>query len=384
MTAINSFEWNNLKRDFSEVLSTLVSSTPGFITLFPTKGKATQTKHEWLEDQIKPKQIAYSEYDPSTVPGTFTVVDSTGWDLNDYVKIHGNPAIFKIVSTTATSITVSLVASNGGFAALSGSGAPSDDPGILCFVSRPMNEGSSTGIDVHRQSAIGFNYSQIIRRDIALTATSTAVQAFGMENALPYQEEEAIRQLVYEMNLISLFGVRQQRSALNLGTTGGLYYFGTQIGGLCDDYSASPVPLSTNIINKAAQKIVEAGGTPSVILCGTGQARMISRLYTNTLNIQRADQVRGSYVSQIINESTGGLMQVFAEPNMIDSDIWVIDPSGFGLVWLRELVSSDSTAPNQDGFSRKLIGEFSLEFKNAKQKLCRVQGLQASAIALNT
>ncbi|MDO5579656.1 MAG: DUF5309 family protein [Planctomycetia bacterium] len=384
MTAINSFEWNNLKRDFSEVLSTLVSNTPGFINLFPLKGKSTQTKHEWLEDQIKPKQIAYSAYDADSVPGTFTVSNSAGWELNDYVKIFGNPAIFKIISTSSTSIAVSLVASNGGFTALSGSGSPSADAGILCFVSRPMNEGSSAGIDVHRQSSTEFNYSQILRRDITLTATSTAVQTLGMENALPYQEEEAMRQIVYEINLISLFGVRQQRTASTLGTAGGLYYYGTQTGGLCDDYSVSPVPLSTNIINKAAQKIVEAGGTPSVILCGTGQARMISRLYTNTLNIQRADQVRGSYVSQIVNESTGGLMQVFAEPNMIDSDIWVIDPSGFGLVWLRDLVSSDSTSPNQDGFSRKLIGEFSLEFKNAKQKLCRVQGLQPSAAALNT
>ncbi len=384
MTVVSSYEWNNLKRDFSDILSTMISSAPGFITLFPNKGNATQIKHEWLEDHIKPKQISYSAYDATTTPGTFTVTSSSGWEVGDYVNILGNPAVFKIASTTSTTIVVTLVAANGGYSALSSTGAPATSAGTLCFVSRPMNEGSSSGIDVHRQSTTGYNYSQIIRRDIALTATSSVVKTFGMENAIPYQEEEAIRQLIYEMNLISLFGVRQQRTSSSLGTTGGLYYFGTQTNGLCDNYSASPVALSTAIINKAAQKIVEAGGTPSVILCGTGQARVISRLYNSTLNIQRADQVRGSFVSHIINESTGGLMQVFVEPNMIDSEIWVIDPSGFGLLWLRNLVSSDSTSPNQDGYSRKLIGEFTLEFKNAKQKLCRVNGLQASATTLSS
>ncbi len=380
MTAINSYEWNSLKRDFSEVLSAVTAAAPSFLTLFPLKGHAVNTKHEWLEDQIKPKQIAYSAY----ASGTFTVTDSSGWEAGDYVNILGNSAIFKIASKTSTTIVVTLVAANGGYSALSSTGSPGSGAGTLCFISRPMSEGSSSGIDVHRQSSVEYNYSQIVRRDIALSGTSTAVQTYGMENAAAYQEAEAIRQIVYEMNSIALFGVRQQRTSSALGTTGGLYYFGTQTGCLSDDYSSNPAALTTSIINKGAQKIVEAGGTPNVILCGTGQARVISRLYNSTLHVERADQVRGSFVSHIINESTGGLMQVFVEPNMLDTDIWVIDPSGFGMIWLRDLVSSDATVTNQDGFSRKIIGEFSLEFKNSKQKLCRISGLQASATTLNS
>lgn len=380
MSFINSYEWNNQKRDFSEVLSTITASAPGFLTLFSDKGRANSTKHEWLEDQIKPRQTSYSAYGS----GTFTVTDSSEWSVGDYVSILGNSAIFKVTSTTTTTIVVSLVAANGGYSALTGTGSPGVGAGTLCFISRPITEGSSSGIDVHHQSSVEYNYSQIVRRDIALTGTSTAVQTYGMENAMIYQESEAVRQIVDEMNRIALYGVRQQRTSSTLGTAGGLYYFGTQTGSMSDDYSASSVALSTSVVNKGAQKIVEAGGTPGVILCGTGQARVISRLYNSTLQIERSDQVRGSYVSQIINESTGGLMQIVVEPNMLDTEIWVIDPTGLGIVWLRDLVASDSTTPNQDGYSRKIIGEFSLEFKNAKQKLCRITGLQASATTLNS
>lgn len=380
MSLINSYEWNNLKRDFSEILSTVTASAPGFLNLFPNKCRTNSTKHEWLEDQIKPRQTAYSEYSS----GTFTVADSSDWEAGDYASLLGNSAIFKVTSTTATSITVTLAAANGGHSALTGTGSPGTGAGTLCFISRPMSEGSSSGIGVHHQSSAEYNYSQIVRRDITLTGTSTAVQTYGMENAMTYQESKAIKQIVNEMNLIALFGVRQQRTSSTLGTAGGLYHFGTQTGCLSDDYSSSPVALSTSVVNKGAQKIVEAGGVPGVILCGTGQARVISRLYNSTLQIERSDQVRGSYVSQIINESTGGLMQIVVEPNMLDTEIWVIDPSGLGIVWLRDLVSSDSTTPNQDGYSRKIIGEFSLEFKNAKQKLCRISGLQASVTTLNS
>ncbi|MDO5554719.1 MAG: DUF5309 family protein [Planctomycetia bacterium] len=379
--AINSYDFTSLKRDLTDVLSTLIADAPGFIRLFPVTGQATQPKHEWLENHLKPKRISYSAYDATTTPGTFTVTDSSGWTVGDYVKILGNPAIFKITSTTSTTIVVSLVASNGGYSALSSTGAPSTSAGSLCFVAHPMSEASSSGLDAFCQSSVAWNATQIIRRDFNLSGTSIASSTHGNENSIVLQEAEALRQIINELNDTALFGVRSLRTSSALGTAGGLYYFGTQNGCLSSAQANTPA-LSTAIINGAAQKIVEAGGIPSIILCGIGQARVISRLYSTSLQVQQYDKVRGSYVSQIVNEATGGLMQVFVEPKLDDTDVWVIDPSAFGLVWLRNLISSDATSGNMDGQCRKLIGEATFEFKNAKQKLCRISGLQASSSAL--
>ncbi len=385
MTTLKSYQLSNVKRDLSDVLSTIIADSPSFITLFADRGRARQTKHEWLEDQLKPKKIAYSAYCNSSandgVPGTFTVTDSTGWTVGDYIKIAGNPAIFKIASITATTIVVSLVAANGGYSALSSTGSPATSAGTLCFVSHPVDEASSTGLEAYRQSSTEWNATQIVRRDVMLSATAASVETYGMENVIYVQEAEALRQIAHEMNDMALFGVRSLRAAASIGTAGGLYYYGTQNTSLACAQASSP-SITTKILNSAAQKIVEAGGNPTVILCGTGQARVISRLYSTSLHVTQADQIRGSYVSQIVNEATGALMRVIVEPKLDDTEVWVIDPTGFGIVWLRNIVSSDATASNMDGQCRKIIGELSFEFRNAKQKLCRISGLEAAATTL--
>lgn len=385
MTAktIKSYDLTRTRRDLSDVLSSIISESPSFITLFEGLRTATNIKHEWLEDHLKPKKVNYSAYTGnfSDETGTFAVADSFGWDEGDYVKIAGNSAIFAILSKTSNSITVTHVAANGGFTNTHGTVAPPSTAGVLCFVSHPMGEASLGGPEVFRQSQVEWNSTQIVRRDIHLSATSTAVQVYGLENAMVVQEAEALRQISHELNDMALFGVRSLRTVGDLGTAGGLYSFGTAAGGIASALSDNPA-LTTGIINSAAQKIVEAGGNPTVILCGIGQARVISRLYSAYLNIQQRDEVRGTYVSQIVNEATGGLMRVVVEPKLDDSDIWVIDPTGLGLVWLRGIVSSDATASNMDGVCRKVIGEATFEFKNAKQKLCRISGLGSSILAL--
>jgi hypothetical protein len=51
-----SFDYNNLKRDLSDVFSVIVQSKPVLSTLIPMDGEvATATKHEWLEDVVSPK-----------------------------------------------------------------------------------------------------------------------------------------------------------------------------------------------------------------------------------------------------------------------------------------------------------------------------------------
>ena len=76
--------------------------------------------------------------------------------------------------------------------------------------------------------------------------------------------------------------------------------------------------LSIGMINRAAQLITDVGCVPDTIVCGTGRA----------------------------------------------------------------LHSSPATNPSSDGERAKLIGEYTAEFKNAKQALCRISGLMNSALAI--
>ena len=68
--------WNALaKHDLGDTLSTLIVKQPGFINLFPTKASAKALRHEWLEDSLKPKEVAYKS---ATADGVFTFEEAKG------------------------------------------------------------------------------------------------------------------------------------------------------------------------------------------------------------------------------------------------------------------------------------------------------------------
>ena len=98
-----------------------------------------------------------------------------------------------------------------------------------------------------------------------------------------------------------------------------------------------------------------------------------------------ADDRRGAYVAVIVNEINGRGMTVMADPDMPDTDAWIIDPAGFGLVSLqgRAITDSDATPQGFDGIKRMALGEVTFLFKNANARLCRVKNLKGSVAALS-
>ena len=77
-------------------------------------------------------------------------------------------------------------------------------------------------------------------------------------------------------------------------------------------------------------------------------------------------------------------MKVVVEPSIPDSDVWVCDTRGFALVPLagRALHTEPASAPGVDGRRAIVLGEYTAEFKNAKESLCRISGLKSSAEVL--
>jgi hypothetical protein len=150
------------------------------------------------------------------------------------------------------------------------------------------------------------------------------------------------------------------------------------------DIDAGGALLDSFLINDGAQSVLAEGGNPVQILCNPGQARVLSAEYRDRLQILRSDDVRGSYVAVIVNDINGQGMTIVADPDVPDTDAWIIDPLGFGMSSLngRSIRDQDTTPKTFDGIQRTAIGELTLEFRNARQRLCRISNLKASAEAL--
>lgn len=369
-----SYSFQNQVRDLSDVLNTVIKAQPRFISLFNTTAPATATTHEWLEDQIAPMSITISSISSSTA--TVSAEDAAKLEVGTVLRIKDDPALFEVSSITGTSVGFSLVASNG-----SSTTMPKADD-VLYIAFTPKEEGSCDGKRSLHQSGTEKNYTQIFRADVELSGTAQEVKVYGLENRLNYQVDIAIQKLTRDMNNASLFGYPRPHSSSQNGMAAGLFYFGGQNGGL--SINALDTAFDSFLVNDGAQQITDEGGVPSIIVCSPGQARVLSADMQDKVVINQDNSNRGIYVARVTNDISGAQQTIFSEPMMPDNIAFVIDPTGLGLTPLggRQLKDSDATTANCDSIRRKIIGEYTFEFKNAKQRISKIYGLQSSAEAL--
>lgn len=369
------YELQNTVRDLTDITSTIIAGAPRFINLFGTVADATNPKHEWLEDQIAGRNITAT----AVADGVLTVsaTDAAKVKVGTQLAIVGDSALFHVTAVSGTSVTIALLAANG-----SATTAPKAND-VLNIVSTPTARGSMEGENVFHQSGSNFNYTQIFRKDVSLNGTDLATRTYGFENQIDRQTEIALQEMVRDMNRTVIFGARVQPVGATPGAAGGLYFFGTQTGCLSVNL-ATAAKLTSKVVNDGAEKVIGAGGTPAGVLCSTGQARVLSADLKDKIQILQNDTRRGTYVANVINDITGAGMMIYGEPDMPDTDAFVFDPAGFGLSYLagRGVKDEDTTPNGFDGIRRTILAEATFEFKNAKQRICRISNLLGSAEAL--
>ncbi len=373
-----SYSFQNKKRDLSDILSTVVKDAPRFISNFRTVENATQQKHEWLEDRISGRSVTAT----AAANGIITVSETDAAKISEgtLLTFKDNSALFVVDAVSKNSVSISLASSNG--SELTANSLDSAG-GVFHIVSTPVSEGSIIGDETGITGTFNYNCTQIFRKDIILSGSALAVNVFGnVDNLLNRQTSFALDELARDLNRVALFGRRVEATPTTKGEAGGLYFFGCGEG--CPGIDADGNTLDSFIINDAAQAVLSEGGDPMQILCSPGQARVLASEYRQNLQILRSDDRRGAYVAQIINEINGRGMVIMADPDMPDCDAWIIDPSGFGLSSLqgRSICDEDATPKGFDGIKRMALGEVTFEFKNAKQRLCRIKNLKSSTAAL--
>ena len=376
-----SYTFADRKRDLAGVMSTVIKDEPRFISNFRAAPDATSRKHEYWEDLLTGRSITASAIANGVL--TLSAGDAAKLQVGTLIALKNDPGLFKVTAVNGTSATVILAAANGsGFADVNSLPAGG---GNFIIVSTPMSEGSGNG-DGEENYSLGstqWNATQIFRKEIVLSGSALAVSLYGnADDQLNRQTAFALADLARDLNRVALFGRRVEAAAGIRGEAGGLYYFGTAAGVPAID--AAGKNLDSFIINDAAQALLGEGGDPMQILCSPGQARVISNEFRDRMQILRSDDRRGAYVAVIVNEINGRGMTILADPDVPDTDAWVLDPACFALANLagRAITDTDATPKGFDGIRRVAIGELTFEFKNIKQRVCRISNLLGSDAAI--
>lgn len=372
-----SYDFQNLRRDLGDILSTVIAQGSNILQLFPIRLEATQRKHEWLEDQIAGTRCTVTDTVTSN-QCPMSADDLAKLSVGTLVYVDGDTAVFRVTALDATNnkATVALVGANG-----SAKTAPAKDD-VLVVMSKPEKEGTTEGENKIHQSGHSDNYTQIFRKDVVLSGTALAVETHGHENTIQHQTVLRLADFSRDLSYQALRGIPVQPTPSVEGAAGGLFYFGTQVGGLSVD--AGNLAFDSFVVNDGAQAVAAEGGNPQVIICSIGQARVLSADMNDKITVVRQDPQRGTYVANVVNDVAGTMIRIFADREMPDNQAFIVDPAGFGLVALRgrAVWDEDTTPKGFDGIRRTILGEYTFEFKNAKQRICRITNLLPSATAL--
>ena len=375
-----SYNFFNRKRDLSDVFSTVIAEEPRFISNFKRVSDASHRKHEWYDDRISGRSFTAA----ASGAGVLNAVagDAAKLRAGTLITLKDDPALFSVESIDGSKITVTLASSNG--SALTAGSLPETDS-VYIIVSTPMAEGTDNGDgeETACNGATDWNATQIFRKEIIISGTALAMDySHNIEAMLNRQTAFALSELSRDLNRVALFGRRIEARSGIRGEAGGLYSYATGEGSLA--IAAAGAALDSSIINDAAQMIMGEGGEPMQVLCSPGQARVLSNEYNGKMQILRSDDRRGAYVAVIVNEVNGRGLTIVADPDIPDTDTWLLDTQGLGIASLkgRAICDEDATPKGFDGICRVALGELTFEFRNIRQRACRISGLKGSADAL--
>ena len=359
-----SYSYQNTVRDLSDEFAAIVQAAPVLLSLISFGTPATNTKHEWLEDVLAPAQDVTTATTPASGAGDTTIAVATGskFAAGQILAVDGSDELIKVASVAGNSLTVERGYGSSTPEAIA-SGA------IVRIVARPKLQGTDPGDDKTQEPSVEFNYTQIIDRTAKISKTAQAVKMYGIDDALNYQVQVQLDQAMRELNTSIIYGRKVAPSAGVPSMMGGLLQFLSQSGGNVTD--AASAAITDVILNNAIEQIAIDGGKPVTLLCNTNQARKITGLNRSASNYtvtQDSKQV-GNVVYQFVNDLPMGMVQsIVVDINMPKDTIAILDPSRLKLVPLqgRAFQDEDARLPGADYWARRVLGEYTLEVKNAK------------------
>lgn len=355
---ITSYDFQNRVRDVVPLLDYVNQNNPKLVAKIGLGKPAKAKTHEWTEGILGGKRV-----DATAANLVLTVDSAAGLAIGMKIQPVAKADVYTIAAISGTSVTVTKVAST--------MADPPTAKTTYKVYGAPVTSGSRSGEEVAWQGSTRLNYTQIFRKDASLTGSAVATSTYDNANNMNTQVLAAMEFIQNDLNFAIWHGRKSLGSANAASTMGGLYEFCTKIV-----KNAQGAALSVNLINSVIQDIVKAGGKPNTIVIARDLAPALSALYSNQVIIGEDSNVRGMYVNKI-KDAFGNILEVVYDDEVPVGHLWVMDISKVKLSPMegRSFTDADSTLPGFDGFSRTIIGEYTLEIYNPQECFGRIENI---------
>ncbi|HDR90826.1 MAG TPA: hypothetical protein ENN75_01115 [candidate division Zixibacteria bacterium] len=363
----NSYDYNNMMRDLAKTFETISKGQHNLLSAIPIVGEARGYKHEWLEDVIEPTSDAL--YGAIADSDTDIFVDNGGkFAVGDILAFDSYDEIMRVTAIDSDTLTVTR-----GYGGTTAVGMADDT--VVRLISRPKSEGSDPGFDAITEPSAEFNFTQIFDRTAKVSKSAVAGEHHVIEDLVDFHVKHHLELLQIELNAACIYGRRYANTsdATIPRTMGGLLYFIGADGGNVID--AETGALSAEDLNDLIEMIASDGGRPNILLCNTTQARAISafNLTSGSAPLVRttwSDDRTGAAVYEFVGDlPLGHVERIVVDTAFPQDKVAIIDSSKIALVPMRgrafrDLPATPSAA--SDYIARRIIGEYTLEVRNAK------------------
>lgn len=355
--------------DISPILLAALMMDTGLLGVIPMGSPAQDTTHYWTEIALNVGQVTVDGTGYSSAAVTVVLASGhgarvqTGAILKNLTNIpaSGLPEVVQVTAVAADTLTV--VRAYGSTTAVT---ATFTANGVLDIVSMPQQEASDIGADTTQLPSSLSNYTQIFERSIKISRNQMKRPMASIADILVQSIHDRTMELKRELEK-TLWHSRQSASAGSdtvYRTMKGLLQF---FGGT----SSATTYVYANF-NTQVKGIVDAGAADDVsklVLAGPSTIRQrISAFEATNRRLVESDRRVGYYVEQVVSD-LGQVVDVItsnylgtASPfNVVLLDTGRIKLAPFQDDAFKLMAASDWV----DGVKRRILGEFTLEVKNA-------------------
>lgn len=365
-----STSYSAIIRDVSDIYQVLVEQAPALISLLEIDSRlAVAHKHEYADLSLEPEQTTVTV--AALIGGvTLDVASKTPFEVGAICRFETAAGLMlgdqvRVVSIDASLNKITVTRAYGGTTAAA---IPKDSKIIVVTkpkkeASDPENTSNVTPPALNWNATEIFDGRAVVARSIERIHGVPGSDMNPMDAMMNFQVNQELIKIRRRMNEGLIYGRRVLRTADIAGTMGGLLQY--HEGGNAVDGSGNPI--DRNLIADAFQQCFDGGATElNTALCNAEQAINLARIWDAKLHIVREDKTLGYQVLQVQSELPvdGYVSRIVVDPRFPRNAISLFDRKLIRLKAKRRMQDENSRAPGADYESRRILGEYTAEFRN--------------------
>jgi len=368
---ISTLNFANPARDLTPALEVINQNSTGLLSLIGIGPPVSVTKHEWSDDVLAPELDALGD-DILVGDTTVPVTDGTRFVVGEVIVVQEHGECMRVTAVTGNDLTV--VRGYGGTTAAGHSAGAA-----VRIVSRPRHESTDPGDDGITNPSNWYNQTEIFDLTAKVSKTAMAVQTpLDMGNPMDRALMQHMAILQSRMNSAAIHGARVVRSAGVEGSMGGILWWLRQAGTVTSPAGGAAIGLTR--IQDVMESIMGRGGMVNTLVCNTNQARKISALWQNKVQVLRTETTTGNQILEVQGDIPGGgAARIVVDTSFPKTIVALLDSTRISLRPLagRAVGSTDATPPGADYVGSRILGEYTLEVRNHREAHGLITGLAA-------